>query len=129
MRRKVDGTRPWHCPSSTNIGTSDRRIFTKPLSWDVLTCLRARRKVLMISDRRLFLVLRKLGVESPLQLAVILCVTSLIVVTTLGGSGGAPEIFLTYRTLLIVVAILCAIGCRSVDVQISRWFLKLVAFF
>ena len=72
--------------------------------------------------------LRKLGIESPLQLAVMLCVTSLIVVTTLGGSGGAPEIFFTYRTMLAVVAILCAIGCHRADVRISRWFLGLVAF-
>jgi O-antigen ligase len=37
---------------------------------------------------------------------------SLIVVTTLGGSGGAPWVFFTYRTLLILTTVLCVIGSR-----------------
>ena len=70
-------------------------------------------------------VLNKLGIETPLQLVIALCVIALVVVTTLGGSGGAPPVFFIYRTLLIVITILCALGCRRSDTQISRWFLAL----
>jgi len=70
-------------------------------------------------------VLNKLGIETPLQLVIALCAIALVVVTTLGGSGGAPPVFFIYRTLLIVITILCVLGCRRADTQISRWFLVL----
>src|SRR5438876_7021648 len=54
--------------------------------------------------------LQQLGIESRLQLAITLCVAALIIVTTLGTSGGAPVVFFIYRTLLISIAILCTIG-------------------
>jgi O-antigen ligase len=67
--------------------------------------------------------LSRLGIESRLQLAMTLCVMTLIVVTTLGGSGGAPWVFVTYRTTLIVIAILGAIGSWKADQQIRSIFL------
>jgi len=70
-------------------------------------------------------VLNKLGIETPLQFVIALCVIALVVVTTLGNSGGAPPVFFIYRTLLIVITILCVLGCRRADTQISRWFLAL----
>ena len=76
-------------------------------------------------NARVVSVLNKLGIETPLQLVITLCVIALVVVTTLGGSGGAPPVFFIYRTLLIVITILCALGCRRSDTQISRWFLAL----
>ena len=54
--------------------------------------------------------LSKLGIETRLQLAITICVMALIIVTTLGGSGGAPWVFFTYRTLLLLIATLGAIG-------------------
>jgi O-antigen ligase len=71
------------------------------------------------------LVLKKLGLETPLQFAIALCVISLVVVTTLGTSGGAPPVFFTYRTLLVLITTLCVLGCHRADTQISRWFLAL----
>jgi hypothetical protein len=68
-------------------------------------------------------VLNRLGIESRLQFAVTLCVVTLIVVTTLGNSGGAAWVFFTYRTLLVLIAILCAIGSRGSDFKVSRTFL------
>src|SRR5215467_2478285 len=50
--------------------------------------------------------LSRLGIETRLQLAMTLCVMALIIVTTLGGSGGAPWAFFTYRTLLLVIGVL-----------------------
>jgi O-antigen ligase/Flp pilus assembly protein TadD len=67
--------------------------------------------------------LSTLGIESRLQLAITVCVLSLIVVTTLGGSGGAPWVYLTYRTLLIAIAILGAIGARRAAFRTARIFL------
>jgi O-antigen ligase len=72
-------------------------------------------------------VLQALGIETRLQLAITVCVISLIVVTTLGGSGGAPWVFFTYRTLLISIAILSAIGSRHADFRIHRVFLLTAA--
>src|SRR5262245_3614063 len=74
-------------------------------------------------------VLNRLGIESRLQFVITLCVVGLIIVTTMGGSGGAPWAFLTYRTLLALIAILSAIGCRNADVQIERSFLLGVCLF
>jgi len=67
--------------------------------------------------------LHRLGIETRIQLAITLCVISLVIVTTLGGSGGAPWVFFTYRTLLVVIAILGAAGARHADLRISRIFL------
>jgi tetratricopeptide (TPR) repeat protein len=67
-------------------------------------------------------VLRKLGIETPLQLAVALCVTSLVIITTIG-SGGPPLVFFIYRTLLVVIVVLCVFGSRSTDTRVSPWFL------
>src|SRR5947209_5320787 len=52
---------------------------------------------------------------------------ALIVITTLGNSGGAPPVFFTYRTLLLCIAILSAIGSHRSDWKISRVFVGSVA--
>ena len=70
--------------------------------------------------------LRKFGIETPLQLAITLCVIGLVVVTTLGGSGGAPAVFFIYRTLLLAITLLCVWGTRKADTEIARWFLALI---
>ena len=70
--------------------------------------------------------LQQLGIESRLQLAITLCVAALIIVTTLGTSGGAPVVFFIYRTLLISIGILCTIGSRRADLRISAMFLAWV---
>src|SRR6266705_3234911 len=67
--------------------------------------------------------LSRFGIETRLQLAITICVVSLVIVTTLGGSGGAPWVFFTYRTLLVVIAILSAIGSRRADLRICPAFL------
>jgi O-antigen ligase len=69
--------------------------------------------------------LSRLGIESRLQLLVTLCVMSLIVVTTLGGSGGAPWVFFTYRTLLVLTTVLSVIGSRKTEDRVSPLFLGL----
>ncbi|HLH30227.1 MAG TPA: O-antigen ligase family protein [Terriglobia bacterium] len=66
--------------------------------------------------------LRRIGIDNPLQLAITICVLVLIVVTTLGGSGGAPWVFLTYRTDLLLIAVLCAIGSRHSEERIHPLF-------
>src|SRR5206468_9709554 len=65
----------------------------------------------------------RIGIETRLQFAITLCVVSLVIVTTLGGSGGAPWVFFTYRTLLVLIAILSAIGSHHADLKICRVFL------
>ncbi len=77
-------------------------------------------------DATVGLMLQQLGIESRLQLAITLCVAALIIVTTLGTSGGAPVVFFIYRTLLISIAILCTIGSRRADLRISAMFLAWV---
>ena len=67
--------------------------------------------------------LSKLGIETRLQLAITVCVMALLIVTTLGGSGGAPWVFFTYRTLLVLIAILSAIGSWRADQRIRPIFL------
>jgi O-antigen ligase len=67
--------------------------------------------------------LDRLGIENRLQLAVTLCVVTVIVVTTLGNSGGFPWVFFTYRTTLILIAVFCAIGSRQADDRIPPLFL------
>jgi len=69
------------------------------------------------------IVLDRLGIETRLQFIITVCVVSLIAVTTLGGSGGAPWVFFTYRTLLVLIAILCAIGTGEAEFRICRIFL------
>jgi len=71
--------------------------------------------------------LRVFGIETRLQLAITVCILSVVVVTTLGGSGGAPWVYFSYRTLLVVIAILCAIGSRSADYRTGRVFLMGIA--
>jgi O-antigen ligase len=73
--------------------------------------------------------LSRLGIETRLQLAITICVISVIVVTTLGGSGGAPWVFLTYRTLLVAIGILSAIGSRHADTRISPILLACTGLF
>ena len=68
--------------------------------------------------------LSRLGIETHLQLAITACVVCLIVVTTLGGSGGAPWVYLTYRTMLVAIAILGAIGARSAPFRTS-WIFRI----
>lgn len=68
-------------------------------------------------------VLNRLGIESRLQLAVTICVLTLLTATTLGNSGGAPWVFFTYRTSLLLIGMLCAIGSRGEDRRIAPWFL------
>jgi O-antigen ligase len=68
--------------------------------------------------------LSRLGIESRLQLAMTLCVIALLIVTTLGGSGGAPWVFFTYRTLLLVIAVLGAIGSWQSDQRIWPVYLS-----
>lgn len=70
--------------------------------------------------------LKTLGIETRLQLSVTVCVLALIVVTPLGGSGGAPPVFFIYRTLLLVLTILCAFGSRNASLRISPDFIALV---
>src|SRR5215510_956898 len=79
-------------------------------------------------DARVSAVLSRLGIQTRLQLAITISVAVLIVVTTLGGSGGAPWVFFTYRTLLVVVALLGAIGSKNADLRIDRLFLAATAF-
>ena len=71
--------------------------------------------------------LKKLGIDNRLQLSITLCVIALIITTTLGNSGGAPQIFFIYRTLLFCIAILTAIGSHDKDWEISRVFISGVA--
>src|SRR4051794_41012210 len=67
--------------------------------------------------------LSRLGIETRLQLAITACVMALIVVTTMGGSGGAPWVFFTYRTLAVVIGLLCTIGTRRAELRINPMFL------
>ncbi len=69
--------------------------------------------------------LKRLGIESWLQLGITVCVVSLIIVSTLDENGAA--LFFTYRTLLVVIMILCAIGSPRSGPGISRAFLGLLA--
>src|SRR5215469_5460994 len=74
-------------------------------------------------DVKVSVMLERVGIESRLQLAITLCVVTVIIVTTLGNSGGFPWVFFTYRTALILIAILCAIGTTQADERISPLFL------
>jgi len=71
--------------------------------------------------------LKTLGIETRLQLAITICVVALVFVSPLGGSGGAPPVFFTYRTLLLVITVLCTIGSLRQDFRISPVFLSLIA--
>ena len=63
--------------------------------------------------------LNRLGIQNRLQLAITTCVISLIVITTLGGSGGATPVFFIYRTLLLLITILCIVACRNQELRIA----------
>ena len=71
--------------------------------------------------------LDRFGIQSRLQLAITICVILLVVVTTLGGSGGAAPVFFIYRTLLLVITVLCISGCRSEDLKINPLLLAAVS--
>ena len=71
--------------------------------------------------------LKKLGIENTLQLAITICVVTLVLITPLGGSGGAPPVFFIYRTALLAITILCAIAYRNAEQRISRMFTGLVS--
>src|SRR5262245_3005906 len=60
-----------------------------------------------------------LGIQNRLQLAITTCVISLIVITTLGGSGGATPVFFIHRTLLLVITILCVVACRNQELRMA----------
>ena len=68
--------------------------------------------------------LKRLGIESWLQLVITVCVVSLIIVPTLDENGAA--LFFTYRTLLVMIIILCAIGSPRSGPGIWRAFLGLL---
>ncbi len=61
------------------------------------------------------------GIETRLQLAITAGVLALVTVTTLGGSGGAPWVFLLYRSLLAAIAVLCWMATREADLRVSRY--------
>src|SRR6516162_8933965 len=67
--------------------------------------------------------LNRIGIENKLQFTITLCVLAMLVVTTLGNSGGAPWVFFAYRTLLMVVVLLSAAGCRQAGERIHPMFL------
>ncbi|HYR84157.1 MAG TPA: O-antigen ligase family protein [Terriglobia bacterium] len=69
--------------------------------------------------------LKTLGIESRLQLAITICVLVFVLVTPIE-SGGAPLVILVYRSLLLAIMILCGIGSRRQDLRISRVYLTLV---
>src|SRR5947208_3314602 len=72
-------------------------------------------------------ILNRFGIQTRLQFAIVACVISLVIVTTLGGSGGATPVFFIYRTLLLVIAILCIAGCRGEELRIAPVLLAAVA--
>lgn len=71
--------------------------------------------------------IKRFGIENRLQLAITICVLLLILVTPLGGSGGSPIVFFTYRSLLLLITVLCATAARREDLRIAPGFLVLVA--
>src|SRR5215813_10810252 len=71
-------------------------------------------------------VLNRFGIQNRLQLAILACVISLIVITTLGGSGGATPVFFIYRSLLLVITVLCICGCRNEELRIAPTVLAAV---
>src|SRR5437667_5407131 len=64
-------------------------------------------------------VLNRPAIQNGLRLAITACVISLIVITTLGGSGGATPVFFIYRTLLLAITILCICGSRNEELRIA----------
>jgi hypothetical protein len=61
-----------------------------------------------------------------LQFAIAAGVISLILLTTLGGSGGATPVFFIYRTLLLLITILCIVACRHQQLRIAPALLAAV---
>src|SRR5437762_2995873 len=84
------------------------------------------RKCVSGINARVSAMLNRLGIESRLQLAITVCVMALIIVTTIG-SGGPTWVFLTYRTLALVIALLSTIGTRQAGLRISPIFLACTA--
>jgi O-antigen ligase len=64
--------------------------------------------------------LNRFGIQTTLQLVITICVIGLIVITTLGGSGGATPVFFIYRSLLLAITVLCIAGCRKEQSRIAR---------
>jgi len=71
-------------------------------------------------------VLNRFGIETRLQAAITVCVISLVVVTTFGGSAGAPWAFFVYRSLLLAICVLTLMGCRNAEMIISRRYIACV---
>src|SRR5437868_13680989 len=63
----------------------------------------------------------------PAHVVLTACIMSIIIITTLGGSGGAPWVFFTYRSLLLAAAVFAAIGTRHSDWRVCRVFLASTA--
>src|SRR5262245_19880424 len=61
------------------------------------------------------------------NLTITLAVVFIIIITTLGGSGGAPWAFFAYRTLLVGIAVLTAVRTRRSDFRVCRVFLACTA--
>jgi O-antigen ligase len=71
--------------------------------------------------------LKRLGIETRLQFAITICVVALVLTTPVE-SGGAPPVFLAYRSLLVAITILCALGSWREDRRISPVYLALAGF-
>src|SRR5262245_16630474 len=72
------------------------------------------------------IIFRKLGVENWLQFWITLGVISILVVPTLSDPSTATGFFL-YRTALVAIIVLSALGSRRQEARISRPFLALAA--
>jgi len=70
--------------------------------------------------------LNRFGIESPLQLAITICVGCLIVVPTLADPSTAL-VFVATQSLMVLLAILCLLGSRDYDKRISTTFLGFLA--
>ena len=70
--------------------------------------------------------MNRFGIESPLQLAITICVVCLIVVPTLADPSTAL-VFVATQSLMVLLAILCLLGSRDYDKRISTAFLGFLA--
>ena len=70
--------------------------------------------------------LNRFGIQDRLQFAIAAGVISLMLLTTLGGSGGATPVFFIYRTLLLLITILCIVACRHQQLRIAPALLAAV---
>src|ERR1051325_8893240 len=72
-------------------------------------------------------ILTKFGIETRVQFAIAVCVISLVIVTTVGGSGGTTPVFFIFRSLLLAITILCVVACRNEELRIAPLLLAAVA--